>query len=352
MKMTIQNDVTKVRENKEKEVKSEKRGYKTSWNIFVLLTLVFCMSFVVSCGQNVEKESKTSEPETSSQMGEVNPSNSKTAHQMTYSNLVDVASQEEVKKALLDAGISPAAVEEFFVNVNEFNSLVENKSLNVEGFRTIDTQSPEYDLVFLQQILEEKSPDFIGYNCRLTTYGLMKEFIKVGTPSMEEPTNLFLDLDAIQNKPGMMTEAEVEIFKNIFGRILTEKGAELAPHLNKVKEDYANKDIQFESNDKASLVAVYFGFDDGVDPPELFIGHIGVLVRDAGGKLLFIEKLSFQEPYQAIKFNNRVELNDYLMRKYDVEWGQENVRPFIMENGELMEGYRILPKEETNSNSM
>ena len=43
--------------------------------------------------------------------------------------------------------------------------------------------------------------------------------------------------------------------------------------------------------------------------------QIGVRVSEKHGKLLFIEKLAFQQPYQVLKFNNRAELNDYLMNK-------------------------------------
>ena len=69
---------------------------------------------------------------------------------------------------------------------------------------------------------------------------------------------------------------------------------------------------------------------------------LGVLVPFEG-KLLFIEKLAFQEPYQAIKFANRTQLSDYLMNRYDVEWEQPNAIPFIMENDVLMDGYRPNP---------
>ncbi|MBF4806798.1 MAG: DUF4300 family protein, partial [Pseudoleptotrichia goodfellowii] len=65
-----------------------------------------------------------------------------------------------------------------------------------------------------------------------------------------------------------------------------------------------------------------------------FIGHVGVLVSSSDGKFLFIEKLAFQEPYQALKFDNVLQLNDYLLNKYDVEYGQSNAKPFIMRNGD------------------
>jgi len=44
-----------------------------------------------------------------------------------------------------------------------------------------------------------------------------------------------------------------------------------------------------------------------------------------------------------LKFNNRAELNDYLMNKYDTVWGQPVARPFSMENDELLKGYRNNP---------
>ena len=49
-------------------------------------------------------------------------------------------------------------------------------------------------------------------------------------------------------------------------------------------------------------------------------------------KLLFVEKLSFSLPYQVLKFDNRKQLQNYLMGMYDTSWGQEEAKPFIMEN--------------------
>lgn len=62
------------------------------------------------------------------------------------------------------------------------------------------------------------------------------------------------------------------------------------------------------------------------------------------GELYFIEKVAFQEPYRLVKLKNRTELSDYLMEKYDVAWEQDTTRPFIMENDNLLEGYRQTPR--------
>ena len=51
------------------------------------------------------------------------------------------------------------------------------------------------------------------------------------------------------------------------------------------------------------------------------IGHTGVLLP-ASDALYFVEKVAFQEPYRLLKFKTRTELSDYLMLKYDTEWGR------------------------------
>ena len=83
---------------------------------------------------------------------------------------------------------------------------------------------------------------------------------------------------------------------------------------------------------KASLITVVFHSSFGENENELFIGHAGVLVPTKDKKLLFVEKLSFSLPYQVLKFDNRKQLKNYLMGMYDISWGQEEAKPFIMEN--------------------
>lgn len=67
---------------------------------------------------------------------------------------------------------------------------------------------------------------------------------------------------------------------------------------------------------------------------------MGVLLCAEDGTLYFIEKVAFQEPYRLLRFTDRTALSDYLMGKYDISWGQDTARPFIMENDTLMEGWR------------
>lgn len=82
-----------------------------------------------------------------------------------------------------------------------------------------------------------------------------------------------------------------------------------------------------------------FSHDTLTDPATLFVGHTGVAVP-YDGKLLFLEKIAFDMPYQAIVVKDMQQLNDYLMQKYDDGPGLEYGRPVIFDNGEVIEGMR------------
>ncbi|HFI0746786.1 DUF4300 family protein [Streptococcus sp. A22] len=86
-------------------------------------------------------------------------------------------------------------------------------------------------------------------------------------------------------------------------------------------------------SDKAKMVSVVM--HDDLDGNNLFISHVGVIVEDEEGAL-FVEKLSFQEPYQAWKFQNKEAVYSYLLDRYAVDYSQETAQPFIMENDKLI----------------
>ncbi|MFK8301594.1 DUF4300 family protein [Capnocytophaga stomatis] len=268
---------------------------------------------------------------------------------MEYSNLVDKATQEEVGEALIAAGIDKQLVGSFFENVNTFNQTVGEVGLVKEGFATSDDLIISYDEASIQTQWDEKNPEFIGYNCRITSFDMFRDLVSTGNPKGINSSNLFLDKDALNtNAKKVFSQEENERFLCLFSRVLTGYHKDVAQHLEKVKQAFKEREVHFPykgDTSKASLISIFFhsAITDEPDDVFLFVGHVGVLVPMKDGKLLFVEKLAFQEPYQAIKFNNRTELNDYLMNRYDVEKGQPTAKPFIMENDELMQGYRPNP---------
>ncbi|WOV86582.1 DUF4300 family protein [Sporosarcina oncorhynchi] len=262
------------------------------------------------------------------------------AQQLTYSNLTDATSQNEVKEVLEYAGISTDNIKSFFQGVDLFNSTIGEEYLTKKGFTTIDSLQPDYDLLTMQNKWEAANPEFIGYNCRITSYDLMKDSISIDQPDTQNAEWLVFDEMALRNSPKkLFTEGEHEQFKTFYSYVPTEMTKDIAIHVKNIKEDWKKKEIHFTNDDKTSLISVFFHDEEGY----LFIGHIGVLMPTEDGKLLFLEKLGLMEPYQAVKFTTRVELNDYLMNKYDLSFNQPTAKPIIMENDELLEGYRESP---------
>jgi len=275
----------------------------------------------------------------------------KTSIPLTYSNLVDTATQEEVQKALIAAGISEQNVTSFLESVALFNQTVGDKAgLVPKGFVTIDSLLPKYDEVAIQSIWTSKYPMFQGYNCRLTSFTLLRDLITFPADkkfaTKEEDEVLFIDRESLHNTPKkFFTPEEENNFFTLFTEVPTTNTKDINTHLQAMQQAWKERGIKFRyKNDptKASLISAVFHSQITPEENTLFVGHVGVLVPFEG-KLLFIEKLAFQEPYQAIKFANRTQLSDYLMNRYDVEWEQPNAIPFIMENDALMEGYRPNP---------
>ena len=313
-----------------------------------IIAILICSVLLVNCSKKNENNniSKNNSESNNGEEKNKTASNEKEEYlkKITYSNLVDKAAQSEVENVLKSAGISEKNIKSFFEGVNYFNNTVQNKSLVKEGFKITEELNPVYDQVAIQESWTKKSPVFIGQNCRITSFELMRDFISVGKPEIKDTEQLFMDEDALKNFPvKIFTDNEKKQFESLFSTIKTENTKDISVHVEKVKEDWKKKNIKFNNRNKISLVSVFFHSE--ITPKEsfLFIGHVGVLLPTSDEKLLFIEKLAFQEPYQAIKFDNRTQLNDYLMNKYDVEFNQPNARPFIMENNELMKGYRLNP---------
>jgi len=71
------------------------------------------------------------------------------------------------------------------------------------------------------------------------------------------------------------------------------------------------ENIKFDENARMLSVVLH----DNLDGEYLFVGHVGVMVPDKDG-FLFVEKLTFEEPYQAIKFASKEECYKYLQGKY------------------------------------
>lgn len=263
---------------------------------------------------------------------------------ITYSNLADEKTQNEVQGILKNSRISSQNINLFFQSVNYYNKKTENTDLIKSDFANSQNINPTYDEAKIQKLWDKNSSNFVGFNCRITAFTLMKDFITTKNSLAKSGEMLFMDMESLKNVPfKLFSETEKDKFVNLFSEIPTKATKDVKIHVENVKNVWKERGVKFDKNSKVSMISVFFHFNDDPEENILFIGHVGILVPKDNGKLLFIEKLAFQQPYQVLKFNNRTELNDYLMNKYDTAWGQPVAKPFIMENDELLKGYRNNP---------
>ena len=246
-------------------------------------------------------------------------------NESTYSNLNNKKSVEEVK-SLLSAHLDKDSVGNFVNLVNDYNGLVGSTGLRGEFTKFTKT---EYAVEKINPLWQAKKGDFIGTNCRINTYTLLKNGIDI--PQIEKDDELlFIDNDSI-DKGKLFDAKDKEDFNILFSRVKTEATQDVKVHAKKMEEYFK----QFKFNEKARMLSVIV--HDNLDGDSLFVGHVGVLVPDKDG-YLFIEKLTFEEPYQAIKFATKEDVYKYLQTKYKDYTGEGLAKPFIMDNDKWVEG--------------
>lgn len=293
---------------------------------------------LLSACNNINSENSNISNTIASNEGSVweGPVNKADIH-LTYSNLADEGSRNRAKNALSSAGVKEEDINKFFEAVGEYNNAVGLGNLT-DSMTSINEAFPNYDSDKLIDLWLDNG-GFVGRNCRITSYSLMKDFINVGNPVIGDTTMLFSDFEGIDAK-NIYNDAEVKDFKSIFSYIDVTKTMDVDIIAKEIKKDFENKQITF-NNDKMHMISVFMTLDDGTGKVQEFIGHTGVLLND-GDKYLFIEKLAFQLPYQLVEFNNKQEVNDYLMGYYDNDTSGLIPKPVIFEDDHIMKEYRAI----------
>lgn len=260
---------------------------------------------------------------------------------ITYTNLDSAAQQEELAKLLENAGVAAARRDALLQEITAFNASVPAEALT-SGWETAGVLDKKYDPYELQEEYANANPDFIGYNCRITAYSVMNDFLVMDTDVDVTSGQLLFELEALEENPSAVpSEEDTKRFLLLFSDIPTVRSDALEEHLTVLTDNWSAKGIKFIGNENIHLITVFF--HDMPDESEsiLFAGHAGVLL-ETDKDLYFLEKIAFQEPYRLLRFADRAALNDYLMAQYDTDWDQPTADPFIMEDDHLMDGYRKL----------
>ena len=281
-----------------------------------LATIGLCSTLLltlVACSQTQKTSDSTAETSvTQSQSNQV-------SWKATYSNMNSKTSEEEVRKALA-SHLDKDSVEAFFNLVNDYNATV--GSVGLTGDFSTFTKT-DYDVEKISHLWTPKKGDFVGTNCRINSYCLLKNSIEI--PQLEKDDSLlFVDNDAI-DKGKVFGAEDKDAFDILFSRVKTEATTDVKVHAEKMEQFLS----QFKFNENARMLSVVV--HDDLDGQSLFIGHVGILVPSKDG-YLFVEKLTFEEPYQAIKFASKEDCYKYLDTKYENYTGEGLAKPFIMDN--------------------
>ena len=281
-----------------------------------LATIGLCSTLLltlVACNQAQKSSDGTTETSVTQ-----SPSN-QVYWKATYSNLNSQPSAEEVRKALVEH-LDKDSVDAFFNLVNDYNNTV--GSVGLTGDFSTFTKT-DYDVEKISNLWAPKKGDFVGTNCRINSYCLLKNSIKI--PKLEKDDSLlFVDNDAI-DKGKVFGAEDKDAFDILFSRVKTEATTDVKVHAAKMEQFLS----QFKFNENARMLSVVV--HDDLDGQSLFIGHVGILVPSEDGYLL-VEKLTFEEPYQAIKFATKEDCYKYLSTKYENYTGEGLAKPFIMDN--------------------
>ena len=295
-------------------------------SLTTLLVVSFLLMALSGCGQQAEPDSAQPPLET-----------------VTYSNLTDADTRKLLTEALADANVDETRTKLLLDRVDQFNASVKSEWLT-GGFESAAPTETRYDPYEMQDLWMEKNGSFPGYNCRITAFSLFGELVTAGAdqPETQGEDSLFMDLETLAADPAVLCGDSTSKFCALFAPVTAADTTEAADQVKALQAGWSERGISFEDS-SARLISVVLHDRFSDTDNTLFIGHVGVLLPAEDGSLYFIEKVAFQEPYRLVKIQNRTELSDYLMEKYDTAWGQDTTRSFIMENDELMDGYRPNP---------
>lgn len=176
----------------------------------------------------------------------------------------------------------------------------------------------------------EQNHDYSDADCRMTAFLLLDGVLRAeSTEDSYEGTYLMFDTEAIDN---VDRYESIKENKNMFTTLYGEKSVTDGGHPeNTFSDSWKHYGFQVDS-DRLSLlsIVIYDPYSDVV-----FVGHTGVLIKYSD-YYLFIEKIAFEQPYQATRVHNMNELLDIMSLRPEYFGEEGEAGPFVYCNGEYL----------------
>lgn len=249
---------------------------------------------------------------------------------LTYSNLADHASQEEITKRLTDNGVNPLYAERFINMVSDYNSFVDGQFSLKDGFVTKKMGTLNYEVGDIYSKWTSLRP-YADANCRITAFGLFQDWLSLNEHKIDE-TPLNTDVDAIENYPACsFSESEKSKFLSLYEPVHVEPTTDSSVVLKAVQKEWKNRGLAFKKS-RLSLISVIMHSE--LDNTA-FVGHTGIMLKDDEG-ILFIEKYGPTYPYQATKFQRKSDVEKYLLNRFGAFYTEGiSAKPVILKNDKL-----------------
>lgn len=255
---------------------------------------------------------------------------------LTYSNLIDEKTQNDIKDILIENKIDKEQADYFIDVVQNYNdkSGINKLETSKEGFTSINTQQVKYDEAYLDSKWDFEKLNYIDFNCRLTSFLLFKNYIQSESKFTGDSINLMIDEDIISDNPmSKFSKEDIDKFINLYSSVKIENTQDVTEIAKYINKEWEKRKISFLDNPNVSMINVFL---HSPEDSEVFVGHAGILLQSKD-ELLFIEKYAPSLPFQVSKFKNKLELKKYLMDRLDNDTsGNGSAKPIIMENNELI----------------
>ena len=176
----------------------------------------------------------------------------------------------------------------------------------------------------------EQNHDYSDADCRMTAFLLLDGILRAeSTEEDYEGTYLMFDTEAIDNvdRYSILKEKR-DMFTTLYG----EKSVTDDKHPEAAFSDSWKKYGFTVDSDRISLlsIVIHDPYSDVV-----FVGHTGILIKYSDS-YLFVEKIAFEQPYQATKVHTMDELLSILSLRPEYFGEEGEAGPFVYNNGEYV----------------
>lgn len=176
----------------------------------------------------------------------------------------------------------------------------------------------------------EQNHDYSDADCRMTAFLLLDGILRAeSTEEDYEGTYLMFDMEAIDNvdRYSILKEKR-DMFTTLYG----EKSVTDDKHPEAAFSDSWKQYGFTVDSDRISLlsIVIHDPYSDVV-----FVGHTGILIKYSDS-YLFVEKIAFEQPYQATKVHTMDELLSILSLRPEYFGEEGEAGPFVYNNGEYV----------------